>query len=90
MASLLARLYDVDSGAVRLSGVDVRDLTFASLRETVGMVTQDGHLFHESIRSNLLLAAPEATDDELWEALRRAPAGRRDRRDARRVGHGCR
>ena len=72
MASLLARLYDVDSGAVRLSGVDVRDLTFASLRETVGMVTQDGHLFHESIRSNLLLAAPEATDDELWEALRRA------------------
>ena len=72
MASLLARLYDVDSGAVRLSGVDVRDLTFASLREVVGMVTQDGHLFHESIRSNLLLAAPEATDDELWEALRRA------------------
>ena len=72
MASLLARLYDVDAGAVRLSGVDVRDLTFASLRETVGMVTQDGHLFHESIRSNLLLAAPEATDDELWEALRRA------------------
>ena len=68
----LARLYDVDAGAVRLAGVDVRDLTFASLRETVGMVTQDGHLFHESIRSNLLLAAPDATDDELWEALRRA------------------
>ena len=58
IASLLARLYDVDSGAVRLNGVDVRDLTFASLREAVGMVTQDGHLFHESIRSNLLLAAP--------------------------------
>ena len=72
IASLLARLYDVDSGAVRLNGVDVRDLTFASLRDTVGMVTQDGHLFHESIRSNLLLAAPDATDDELWEALRRA------------------
>ena len=71
-ASLLARLYDVDSGAVRLSGVDVRDATFASLKETVGMVTQDGHLFHESIRANLLLAAPGAADDELWRALERA------------------
>ncbi|CAA0114836.1 putative ABC transporter ATP-binding protein [Mycolicibacterium vanbaalenii] len=71
-AALLARLYDVDSGAVRLNGVDVRDLTFASLKDTVGMVTQDGHLFHESIRSNLLLAAPHATDDQLWEALDRA------------------
>jgi ABC-type multidrug transport system fused ATPase/permease subunit len=71
-ASLLARLYDVDSGTVRLSGVDVRDLTFDSLKETVGMVTQDGHLFHESIRSNLQLAAPDATDDELWRALERA------------------
>lgn len=71
-ASLLARLYDVDSGAVRLSGVDVRDATFASLKETVGMVTQDGHLFHESIRANLQLAAPGAGDDELWRALERA------------------
>ncbi|HKH51863.1 MAG TPA: ABC transporter ATP-binding protein [Mycobacterium sp.] len=72
IASLLARLYDVDSGAVRLKGVDVRDAPFASLKETVGMVTQDGHLFHESIRSNLQLAAPDATDDELWRALDRA------------------
>jgi ATP-binding cassette subfamily C protein len=71
-ASLLARLYDVDSGAVRLNGVDVRDMTFDSLKETVGMVTQDGHLFHESIRSNLALAAPDAPDDELWRALERA------------------
>ncbi|MBO0866601.1 MAG: ABC transporter ATP-binding protein, partial [Mycobacterium sp.] len=71
-AALLARLYDVDSGAVRLSGIDVRDLTTASLRQTVGLVTQDGHLFHESIRSNLQLAAPEATDEVLWSALRRA------------------
>ena len=71
-ASLLARLYDVDSGAVRLNGVDVRDATFASLKDTVGMVTQDGHLFHESIRSNLKLAAPDATDDQLWRALERA------------------
>ncbi|MGH3576183.1 MAG: ABC transporter ATP-binding protein [Mycobacterium sp.] len=72
IASLLARLYDVDSGAVRLSGIDVRDLTAASLRQTIGLVTQDGHLFHESIRSNLQLPAPGATDGELWEALRRA------------------
>jgi ABC-type multidrug transport system fused ATPase/permease subunit len=72
IASLLARLYDVDSGGVRLAGVDVRDVTFASLKGTVGMVTQDGHLFHESIRSNLQLAAPNATDDELWRALERA------------------
>ena len=72
IASLLARLYDVDSGTVRLAGTDVRDVSFASLRDTVGVVTQDGHLFHESIRANLLLAAPEATDDQLWDALRRA------------------
>ncbi len=72
IASLMARLYDVDSGAVKLNGVDVRDVTFASLKDTVGMVTQDGHLFHESIGSNLRLAAPSATDDELWHALERA------------------
>jgi ABC-type multidrug transport system fused ATPase/permease subunit len=72
IASLVARLYDVDSGSVRLSGTDVRDVTFASLKQTVGVVTQDGHLFHESIRSNLTLAAPDADDDQLWDALRRA------------------
>ncbi|MGV0804174.1 ABC transporter ATP-binding protein [Mycolicibacterium setense] len=72
IASLLARLYDVDSGAIRLNGTDVRDVTFASLKDTVGMVTQDGHLFHESIRANLQLAAPGVGDDQLWEALRRA------------------
>lgn len=71
-AQLIARLYDVDSGAVRIGGIDVRDTTFASLRQTVGMVTQDGHLFHESIGTNLRLAAPVATDAELWDALRRA------------------
>ena len=60
------------SGAVRLNGRDVRDVTFASLKDTVGMVTQDGHLFHESIRANLQLSGPPATDDALWEALRRA------------------
>jgi ATP-binding cassette, subfamily B, bacterial len=72
IAQLIPRLYDVDSGAVRLSGVDVRDLSADSIRETLGMVTQDGHLFHESIRANLLLAQPEASEDELWEVLRRS------------------
>ena len=82
IASLMARLYDVGAadaatsnegcGSIKLNGVDVRDVTFASLKETVGMVTQDGHLFHESIASNLRLAAPDATDDELWQALERA------------------
>ncbi|MDF2828056.1 MAG: transporter [Mycobacterium sp.] len=71
-AALVARLYDVSSGAVRLAGVDVRDLTFASLQDTVGVVTQDGHLFHESIRANLTLGESERSDDELWDALRRA------------------
>jgi ABC-type multidrug transport system fused ATPase/permease subunit len=72
IAQLIPRLYDVDSGAVRLSGVDVRELTGDSIRAALGMVTQDGHLFHESVRANLLLARPGATEAELWEVLRRA------------------
>jgi len=72
IAQLLPRLYDVDAGAVRLGGVDVRDLTLAAMRRTVGLVTQDGHLFHESVRANLLLAAPEATEEDIWDALRRS------------------
>jgi ABC-type multidrug transport system fused ATPase/permease subunit len=52
--------------------VDVRDLSFASLRQTLGLVTQDGHLFHQSVRENLLLANDSATEEELWESLRRA------------------
>ncbi|HZA71424.1 MAG TPA: ABC transporter ATP-binding protein [Propionibacteriaceae bacterium] len=72
IASLLARLYDVDSGVVSIGGVDVRDVTFASLQQTLGLVTQDGHLFHASVRDNLLLAKESATEEELWDALRRA------------------
>ncbi|TDE24037.1 ABC transporter ATP-binding protein [Nonomuraea mesophila] len=72
IAQLLPRLYDVDAGSVRLGGVDVRDLTADSIRDTLGMVTQDGHLFHDTIRANLLLARPEAEEDELWDALTRA------------------
>src|SRR5680860_105071 len=72
IAQLVPRLYDVDAGTVRLSGVDVRDLSTESVRDALGMVTQDGHLFHESVRANLLLARPEATDEEVWEVLGRA------------------
>ncbi|MBF6270851.1 ABC transporter ATP-binding protein [Nocardia farcinica] len=72
IAQLVSRLYDVDSGAVRLNGVDVREISARSLRETVGLVTQDGHLFHDTIRANLLLARPEADEAQLWDALRRA------------------
>ncbi|MBY6680248.1 ABC transporter ATP-binding protein [Rhodococcus sp. BP-316] len=72
IAQLVSRLYDVDSGAVRIGDVDVRDLTAESIRRTVGMVTQDGHLFHETLRSNLTLARPDATEEEIWSALRRA------------------
>lgn len=72
IAGLLPRLYDVDEGAVRIGGTDVRDLTAGSLRATLGMVTQDGHLFHDTVRANLLLARPEATEDDLRDALRRS------------------
>ncbi|MFC5144583.1 ABC transporter ATP-binding protein [Streptomyces aureoversilis] len=72
IAQLLPRLYDTDAGSVRLGGVDVRDLSAESVRETLGMVTQDGHLFHDTVRANLLLARPEATEEEIWDALRRA------------------
>ncbi|MCX5113855.1 ABC transporter ATP-binding protein/permease [Streptomyces sp. NBC_00378] len=72
IAQLLPRLYDTDEGSVRIGGVDVRDLTSDTLRDTLGMVTQDGHLFHESVRANLLLARPGATEEDLWDALRRS------------------
>ena len=72
IASLVPRLYDVDGGAVRIGGVDVRDLSFESIRETLGMVTQDGHLFHATVGENLRFARPDATDAELWDALRTA------------------
>ncbi|MBA2280310.1 MAG: ABC transporter ATP-binding protein [Acidimicrobiia bacterium] len=75
IASLLPRLYDVDGGSVELSGVDVRDLSFDTIKQTVGLVTQDGHLFHETVRENLLLAQPEASEGDLWEALEQARLG---------------
>jgi ATP-binding cassette subfamily B protein len=69
---LVSRVYDVTSGAVLVGGVDVRDATLASLRDTIGVVTQDSHLFHETIAENLRYARPEATEAEMWEALRGA------------------
>ncbi|MER8085551.1 ABC transporter ATP-binding protein [Streptomyces sp. NPDC094048] len=72
IAQLLPRLYDTDEGSVRIGGIDVRDLSADTLRDTLGMVTQDGHLFHESVRANLVLARPEATEEDLWDALRRS------------------
>jgi ATP-binding cassette subfamily B protein len=69
---LLARLYDVDSGSITIDGVDVRDLSLATLSSTVGVVSQDPYLLHASIAENLRFARPDATDDELVEAARAA------------------
>ena len=69
IANLVPRLYDATSGTVRVGGIDVRHATLASLRDTIGVVSQDAHLFHDTIRANLLYVRPEATEDELWAAL---------------------
>jgi ATP-binding cassette subfamily B protein len=66
---LIARLYDATSGTVSVAGTDVKKLKQDSLRATVGYVTQDAHMFHDTIRDNLRYARPDATDAELWEAL---------------------
>ncbi|MDQ6782661.1 MAG: ABC transporter ATP-binding protein/permease [Actinomycetota bacterium] len=72
LAGLLPRLYDVNEGAITLDGVDLRDLTLASVAEAMGVVSQDAHLFHDSIGANLRYARPEATDTEVVEACRAA------------------
>jgi ATP-binding cassette subfamily B protein len=69
---LVARLYDVDSGSVCVGGADVRDVTLQSLEDVVGYVTQDAHMFHDTIRANLLYARPGASDPEIWDALEAA------------------
>jgi ATP-binding cassette subfamily B protein len=69
---LVARLYDVTGGRVTIDGVDVRDLSFASLARTVGLVSQETYLFHATIADNLRFARPEATDEELAAAARAA------------------
>jgi ATP-binding cassette subfamily B protein len=72
MSHLVSRLYDVTSGAVRINHVDVRDATLASIRAVVGVVTQDAHLFHDSIKANLQFAKPDATESEMFAALEQA------------------
>jgi ATP-binding cassette subfamily B protein len=72
ITALVGRLYDTVTGEVRVGGRDVRDVSLSSLHEVVGVVTQDAHMFHETIRSNLLYARPGASDEEMVEALRAA------------------
>ena len=75
ISQLLTRMYDVQEGSISIGGLDVRDVTLQSLREAVGVVTQDAHMFHDSIRANLLYARPEASDADLWAALEAAQVG---------------
>ncbi|WP_090474028.1 ABC transporter ATP-binding protein [Nakamurella panacisegetis] len=72
ISQLIPRIYDADSGAVRIGGVDVKDATLQSLRDSIGVVAQDAHMFHDTIRANLLYARPEASEAQLIEALRAA------------------
>jgi ATP-binding cassette, subfamily B, bacterial len=72
VTSLVSRLYDPTSGTVRIGGHDLRDLTLQSVHDTVGAVTQDAHLFHDTIRANLTYARPGATEEQLIAACRAA------------------
>jgi len=69
MTHLIARLYDATSGTVSVAGTDVKQLTQESLRAAVGYVTQDAHMFHDTLRANLRYARPQASEDEMWDAL---------------------
>jgi ATP-binding cassette, subfamily B, bacterial len=84
ITQLVSRLYDVTAGRIQIGGQDIRNVTLGSLRETVGVVTQDAHLFHETIRANLLFARPTASEAELvaaceaariWDVIRDLPDG---------------
>lgn len=75
ITQLVGRLYDVNDGAVLIGGEDVRDVTLDSLRADIGVVTQDAHMFHDTIQANLRYAKPEATESELWAALDSAQIG---------------
>jgi len=72
ITQLVARMYDPNDGAVRIGGLDIRDVTLESLHDVVGVVTQDAHLFHDTVRTNLLYARPSATEAELVEACQAA------------------
>jgi ATP-binding cassette subfamily B protein len=69
ITQLAARFYDPTQGEITMNGLDLRDATFDSVRATIGMVMQESHMFHDSIRANLLYAKPEATEEELTLAL---------------------
>ena len=75
ISQLVTRMYDVRGGSVRIGEHDVREVTLQSLRDTVGVVTQDAHMFHDTIRANLLYARPDAGDEQLWQALESAQVG---------------
>src|SRR5665647_2700840 len=72
ITSLVARLYDPTAGRIRLGGIDLREVSMASLHEVVGVVTQDAHLFHDTIKANLAYAKPDATQEEMIAALKSA------------------
>ncbi len=72
ITQLVPRLYDVEEGSVKINGIDVRDAKLDTLHQRIGVVAQDAHLFHDTIRANLLYAKPDATDGELIESLRAA------------------
>jgi ATP-binding cassette subfamily B protein len=76
ISQLVSRIYDPIDGVVRVGGLDVRDVTTGSLRAAVGVVTQDAHMFHDTIRANLAYAGPDATDERMWAALDAAQIGR--------------
>jgi ATP-binding cassette subfamily B protein len=75
ISQLVTRMYDVQSGQVRVGGQDVRDVTLHSLRDVVGVVTQDAHMFHDTVRTNLTYARPDVTEAELWGVLDAAHIG---------------
>jgi ATP-binding cassette, subfamily B, bacterial len=75
ISQLVTRMYDVQGGSVHVGDRDVRDVTLSSLRDVVGVVTQDAHMFHDSIRANLSYAAPNATEADLWAAINAAYIG---------------
>jgi ATP-binding cassette subfamily B protein len=75
ISQLVPRIYDVTSGAVRVGDLDVRDVTQQSLRDHIGVVSQEAHMFHDTIRENLRYAAPHASDEQLWQAVDAAQIG---------------
>jgi ATP-binding cassette subfamily B protein len=72
ISQLVTRMYDVQAGAVLVAGRDVREVTLDSLRSVVGVVTQDAHMFHDTIRNNLTYARPGVSEDELWSVIEAA------------------